>query len=452
MKKSDPKNILFIFSLFTIISLLPINTSQATEADQLVKATIEGKSELFSMEVRDANIRDMLRALAQQSGLNIIFGENVKGTVTLSFKDIKFKDALEIMLRANGLGYTIKNGVVWVGKQDAISKVGDELEEIEMAVIKLNYADPAKIVSQIQGALSEGGSAVHDTRTNSVVIRDLRRNIDIARNVIRRLDIRSTQVLIEARIVEATTSFARQLGIQWGGTYTSSSGNTYTGANVLGTGVSGSNYAVDMPPTSASAGVGMLIGSLSDKLTLDVEISAAERNGDLTIISQPKIATLNNKPAMIHSGLTFRVKLSQTLIADSSQTISSGSEQVGIEEIKTGIDLQVTPQLSDDGFILLDIETEKSDADFSHVVDGIPGITEKSASASILVRDGDTVVLGGLYKTSNSKTENSVPLLGKIPILGWLFKSRERIKDKEELLVFITPKIINYDTLKEVSN
>ncbi|MBI5893110.1 MAG: type II and III secretion system protein, partial [Deltaproteobacteria bacterium] len=190
----------------------------------------------------------------------------------------------------------------------------------------------------------------------------------------------------------------------------------------------------------------LIIGSLKSNLTLDVELSAAEKTGQLRIISSPKVTTLNNKPAAIHSGLTYRVRTTSTTTTTTGGG-ATGAATTGttLESVKTGIDLSVTPQVSSDNFILLNISASKSDPDFSQAIDGIPGITEKTASTAVLVKDGETTVIGGLYRSSSSDTKDAVPYLSKIPLLGWLFKHTGEKKDNEELLIFITPTIVKMD-------
>jgi type IV pilus assembly protein PilQ len=198
----------------------------------------------------------------------------------------------------------------------------------------------------------------------------------------------------------------------------------------------------------------MLGSLLNNKLLLDIQLSAAESRGELKIVARPRIATVNNKSASIHSGTTIRVKLTQGLTISSGGSGSGGSSSgssSGVQEIKTGIDLTVTPQISSDDFIHLNINTNKSDPNFSQQVDGIPSITEKSAQTNVIVKDGETVVIGGLYKTMKSEQNDSVPFLSDIPVLGYLFQNKTKELQDEELLVFITPKIIRYDS-KEVAN
>ncbi len=398
--------------------------------------TLDEEKRLFSIEVRDAEISDVLRALAQQSGLNIILGEGVTGKVSVSFRDIPFRDALEMIIKAHGLTYTIQNNVFWVGKKVDLS------DEMRSEIARLNYADPGSAIQQLKGVLSPEGTAFADARTNSIVLRDLPKNLERARDLLKAIDTQTPQVEIEARIVEANSTFAKQLGIQWGATY--ASGRDFIGGSaLLPTSTGDRNFAVNLPASSPTSGLGLILGNISQKVFLDLELSAAETRGELKIVSRPRISTLNNKPATIHSGLTFRVKLTQAIVTGGATTTTTGLG--ALEQIKTGIDLTVTPQINADGFIILNISTTKSDPDFSRTVDGIPGVAEKSASTFVLVRDGDTVVIGGLYKTTASEQKGSVPFLADVPVLGYLFRSDSRDSQHEELLVFITPKIVNHD-------
>lgn len=433
---------LFAFVLLVIAPCL----ASAQPISRIAAQTSEER--LFSIEVREAELSDVLRALARQSGLNIILGEGVAGKVSVSFRNIPFDKAMEMIIKANGLMYTVQNDILWIGK-----KV-DMADEMRVEIIRLNNADPAVAVQQLKGIVSETGTAFADQRTNSIILRDLPRNIDQAKRLLTALDTQASQVVIEARIVEASNSFARQIGVRWGPTYTGR--NSISGSDLLPETPSGDrNFAVNLPATNPTSAIGLVVGSLSDKLFLDLELSAAESRGDLKIISSPRISTVNNRPATIHSGLTFRVKISQAIVTGTGTTTTTTStteDLGGLEEIKTGIDLTVTPQISDDGFVMLDINTQKSDPDFSRTIDGIPGVAEKSASTFVLVKDGETAVIGGLYRTLSSSQKNAVPYLSKIPLLGFLFKGSARDEQHEELLVFITPKIVKYENTVEVSN
>ncbi|MDP2682237.1 MAG: type IV pilus secretin PilQ [Deltaproteobacteria bacterium] len=427
-----------------------------------IKARIEGDTTVFTIEVKDAELKDVLRALAKQNNLNIIVGEDIAAKATFSLDKITFKDALEIITKTNGLSYVIQNNVLWIGKKDSIAKTG---EDIIMEMVQLNYAKASDVAGNIKGVLSEKGSAVSDSRTNSLILRDAKKNIEDAKLLIKSLDTRTMQVVIEARIIEVQNNFARDLGVQWGaaggtagknafttgfGSTATAPSNTVTPSGFIGSGgrfATQPNFAVNLPAAGVPVGaLGLAFGKLTgDPLLLDLRISAGERSGQLKIVSQPKVTTLNNTAATIHSGLNFKVRTSTTTTTTGAAT-ATGTISAGLEDVKTGIDLTVTPRISSDDFIYLNIIASKSDPDFARSVDGIPGVSEKRASTSVLVKDGETTVIGGLYKSTASDADNSIPYLSKIPILGWLFKSNSKIADNEELLVFITPRIVKYDS------
>lgn len=399
---------------------------------------------LLSIEVREAEISDVLRALAAQSGLNIILGQGVEGKLSLSFREVPFRDAMEMVIKAHGLMYTVQNNMMWVGRKVDVSG------EMKTEIVRLNNAEPSTAVQQLKGIMSETGSAFADQRTNSVIMRDLPGNIERAKSLLDALDTQAPQVTIEARIVEASDSFSRQLGVRWAPAY-SSGANSVGGSSLLPDSPSGRSFAINLPATNPTSGLGLVLGSISRNLVLDLELTAAETRGDLRIVSSPRISAVDNMPATIHSGTTFRVKLSQAIVAGTGTTTTTTTGDLGgLEEIKTGIDLTVTPKISEDGFVLLNINTTKSDPDFSRTIDGIPGVAEKSASTFVLVRDGETVVIGGLYRTLDSGQRTGVPFLSRVPVIGGLFRGSSKDSQHEELLVFITPKIVKYDNRTEV--
>ncbi|MBI5970547.1 MAG: type IV pilus secretin PilQ [Deltaproteobacteria bacterium] len=430
-----------IILFLPVIILTRVLLGTAYGAENASGVPLKRGDRLFSIEVRDAEIADVLKALAQQGDMNIILGPDVAGKISVSFKEIGFKDAIEMIIKAHGLTYTVQNNILWAGKRV------DTTGEMVMETVRLNYGDAASAAAQVKGVMSADGNAIADQRTGAIFLRDLPVYVQRAKSLLKTLDAQTPQVVIEARIVEAANSFARELGIQWGGSYTEGK-NVYTGSSALPASPGGRNFAVNLPSASTAGGLGLVLGNLSKKLMLDVQLSAAESRGEVRIISSPKISTINNKPAAIHSGLTFRVKSNLTTTGAAASTAAG----TGLETIKTGIDLTVTPRISDDDYILMQINTTKSDPDFTHTVDGIPGVSEKSASTYVLVKDGDTVVIGGLYKSIDSEARASVPFLEAIPLIGVLFKNSSKNRLHEELLVFITPRIVKNDANTEVPN
>lgn len=408
----------YAFILFTIHYSLLATFAHAEEEDRT-----------YSLNLVDEDINTVIKLLANESGKNFIIPEGIGGRVTLTLDRMKLNDALDVILKSRGLGYIMEKGVIRIVKLSEVEVSG---EDLSIEVFTLNYARASDLVGQVKGVLSQKGTVSFDTRTNSFIIKDNKDGINDAIQLIKKLDSPTPQILIEARIIEANSNFSRNLGIQWGGQY-SSGGDTITGGASLTTAPSGNNFAVNLPASEATSGIGMSIGSLSKNLVLDVQLSAAQKNGEIRIVSTPKVTTVNNKPAKVSGGETFYVK------STSSTTVGTTTALTSITALTN---LTVTPQVSADGNILLAVETSRDEPDFDKVVDGVPGIITKSASTTVLVKDGETTVIGGLYKNSKRTTDYSVPFLSKIPILGWLFKSNYRAEDNEELLIFITPRII----------
>jgi len=265
------------------------------------------------------------------------------------------------------------------------------------------------------------------------------------------------QVLIESNIVEATTDFARELGVQWG--YKANIGpqtGTSTGANFPGTigfggsGLGGSGgvpFLADFPAPSVKPGLGsaldLALGSLNGAQALDVRLTALEQKGQGRIISRPRVVTLNNVAATIQSLTILRVRLPSTgTVVNTGAGGSAGTATTATEKIETGITLEVTPQVSSDGFVLLDMFAKSSQADFTRTVDNIPTEITRQATSHVLVRDGQTVVLGGIYRDTTTDNMTGVPWFNSIPFLGWLFKTEAKSKRREDLLVFLTPRVM----------
>src|SRR3990167_7538253 len=224
--KSKIVNLKFLLLLTAYCSLFTVPSIEA-ETYNNIKARIEGDTTTFTIEVRDAELKDVLRAVAKENNLNIIVGEDVTGKATFSFDRITLKDALDIITKANGLNYVIQNNVLWIGKKEDIAKAG---EDIVLEIVQLNYAKAADLAVQVKGVLSERGSAVADSRKNALILRDAKKNIEDIKLLIKSLDTRTTQVVIEARIIEVQNNFARDLGVQWGAAYNS------TGRDAFATG------------------------------------------------------------------------------------------------------------------------------------------------------------------------------------------------------------------------
>ena len=306
--------------------------------------------------------------------------------------------------------------------------------------------------------LTSRGSVFVDEYSNTLIVRDIQKGIDNARELVRRLDVQTPQVLIESNIVEATTDFSRDLGIQWGYRYLAgpATGNP-TGFNFPGTvGLGGSgvgagtgnvpflaNFPAAVDAATGGSAFDLALGSINGAQTLDVRLTALEKEGKARIISRPRVVTLNNVAATIKSLTILRVKLPSTgTVINTGAGGAAGAASTATEKIETGIILVVTPQVSSDGFVLLDMYAKSSQADFTVTVDQIPTEISREANSHILVKNGQTVVLGGIYRDNASTNQAGIPFLRDIPGIRWLFQSVSRKDRREDLLVFLTPRIM----------
>ncbi|MGH9363070.1 MAG: type IV pilus secretin PilQ, partial [Thermoanaerobaculia bacterium] len=400
--------------------------------------------EPIDLKVTNAEVNDVLRTFAQLSGLNIIVQPGVTGTVTAEMENVPWDQALEQILRINGLGYEIEGNVMRIAPVSKLREEARERQELAQArslaiplrtVIKrLSYSDAQAVAGLLRhgagGLLSQRGSVIVDARTNTLIIKELPAFLDTVLQVIENLDIPEPQVMIEARIVETTKSFTRSLGIDWGfdAVADAAHGNT-TGLVFPSNATVGGDVNL-----GAGGGSGLLnirLGNVLNTFTLDVVLDAAESEGLINILSAPKVATLNNQPASIQSGLQIPI-----------QTIANNT--VTVQFVNATLSLDVTPHVTAEGTILMDIDIRKREPQLGLIVPGAQNapISTKEASTRVIVRDGGTTVIGGIYKLSSDEGEDRIPGLANIPILGYLFRNRTRRDENEELLIFITPRVM----------
>lgn len=386
----------------------------------------------YDISFRQASLREVLQFLSWIADANVIIPEGLEGVVNVSFKDITLSGALNSIIKANNVEYTVENGIVRIGRREQFRESG---EDLKTETFRLRFALAREMADRSKTLLSSRGSAIADERTNSLIVRDLPANIENVRRFINDVDIKDAQVLIESKIMETTRRFARALGIQWG--LNKTSGNVqFGGLTAVGQADSGRNLNVNMAPAAAPSS-GLLISALFKGVNLDAQLLAAEDRGDAYVISDPSIVTSNGKAANIRSG--------STILVQGTSTTNGTTTSTGVQEIQTGVELKVTPQITLHDFVKLDIEATTSTPDFSHTVQGIPIIVDNVARTSVLVKDGESTVIGGLSRFSDSLQKQSVPYLSKIPVLGNLFKSKERNVDNTELMVFIKPSIVRSD-------
>jgi type IV pilus assembly protein PilQ len=415
---------------------------------------------LFSMEFRDADLKDVLRALGQENKINIIIGEDVGGKLTLSFQRVSLNEAFNAILKINNLMSLEEGGIIRVFKSPFPEGEGNMITRM----IPVNFANARESQDTVKGLLSKQGAITMDPRTNTLIIRDVPENVDRIAAILKNLDTRTPQVLIEARIVEASTNFARELGVQWGGNLREvGSGGTYqiTGATSRadaaatpkpltgGAGLSGNNFVVNLPATvgpGAGGALGLTFGNIRNTFDLDLQLSAMEDTGKGRILSNPRILALDNREAKISSGTEILIPVTTitTGIGTGAQPPAGGATGTttsGVTTINAKLELTVTPHVTPDNNIVMHVIADKKEPDFNRAVQEIPPLTTRTAETDLLVKNGETIVIGGIYTRNESVSQQGIPWLSRIPILGWLFKKETRKDDQSELLIFITPTI-----------
>ena len=421
----------------------------------------------ITIDLQNTEIRDFLRILADTGKLNLVMDPDVQGNFGFKFTDTPWDQVLDVVLKNAGLGKEIQNGVLRVAKVEKLQKEEEErkrLEEtkalagqLQTITRPLSYAKVSEVQKILKEMLTKRGSAILDDRTNTLIITDLPRNIAVIDDLLQTLDVQIQQVQIEARVVEANKNWQREFGIKWpqsnngsvaitGGT-TSSTGTPWVGTSspfwngVQGFNrpVSGQNASVAWAPgkdgsTSIAAPAGELwLSFLSNRFSVNAVLQAMEKDGTLKIVSSPKVVTQNNKKASILSG--------QKIPYPTQQGGAQGGA-ITVAFIDANLQLDVTPQITNEGTIIMDLKIEKAEADFSRTVQGTPTILRKSIETQVLVRDGGTAVLGGVYITNSNIGTTGVPFLSKIPLIGFLFRNDTKQEQNAELLIFITPRIL----------
>ena len=413
----------------------------------------------ISLDFQGADLRAVLRTFSEISGLNIVIDPAVQGTVDVALRDVPWDQALDIILAANKLGYIVDGTIVRIAPLNVLAdeqaqrrKVAEEQAlagELNVLTRTLSYAKAEELSSLItKSALSQRGTVQVDARTNTLIITDLPARLTTASDLLATLDQPPQQVEIEARIVQANKNFERRLGVQWGfnGRVDPALGNTTNQAfpnsgtlagrtgglqgPVTGTTTAGGvPSAVNLGVNGASSAVGLTLGSVNGAFNLDVALSALETSGNGRILSTPRVMTQNNIAAEVTQGTQIPI-----------QTVANNTVTVSFKD--AALTLKVTPQITAAGTVIMNISLENSQADFTRAVNGIPPINTQRANTSVLVSDGQTTVIGGVYVTNEQAQTDRTPGLGNIPLLKWLFKRDVNTSADQELLIFITPRII----------
>jgi len=404
----------------------------------------------LSLDFKDADIKNILRLIAEVSNLNIIVADEVTGKITMRLVDVPWDQALEIILQSKHLDKRQVGNVVRIAPMEALRKEDqarlDDLRSKEKSeptvneLISVNYATAKEIMPQVKSILrSERGDVKIDERTNTLIVKDIANNIQAIKNLVKFLDTKTPLVLIEARIIEANLSFQRELGVQWGflvgggkGTAGGGSAAGLSAGNVVNRVVDlAANPRTGLGPTgSGAAGIIAAIFSRGTIQEIDVTLSAHENQGNAKIISSPKIATLDNKEASIEQGLRIPY-----LKLTTEGTVTT-------DFIDANIKLTVTPHVTNDGTIKLLLKVKKDAPDQSITVQGVPSIDKKEAISEVLVKDGGVVAIAGIYSIQKNDQAEGVPLFSKIPLLGWLFKRENKEDLRKDLLIFVSPRIM----------
>jgi type IV pilus secretin PilQ/predicted competence protein len=426
----------------------------------------------ISLDFKDGDLQDIFRLFSDISGLNVVVNPGVSGKVTLKLNEVPWGRALELILKTNGLGCVLEGNVIRIARLSDLEKEEQDRRKLAEAKAlagdledytkRISYAkaDTLSTVLKSAGALSPRGQLNVDTRTNTIIIRDLPGYIQKAESLIGELDTATPQVEIEARIVVTTRDFVRDIGLQWGfsGEATNRYGNTtnlnYPNQIILngnavpsqlglaadnlgpgglasnaGIGAAGRGYAVNLPASGFNSAIGISTGNILGSFNLDLALTALERQGRGRLLSTPKVTTQNNQAAEIKQGIQIPI-----------QTVANNTVTVQFKDAV--LTLKVTPQITDAGTVILNVAVENSTPDFSRTVNGIPPINTQAATTIVQVSDGQTTVIGGIYQSTETTVENSTPFFSKIPILGFLFRQHSVNTSNNELLLFITPRIV----------
>ncbi|WP_077045038.1 type IV pilus secretin PilQ [Pseudomonas sp. KK4] len=410
--------------------------------------------EKLSLNFQDIDVRSVLQLIADFTNLNLVASDTVQGGITLRLQNVPWDQALDLVLKTKGLDKRKIGNVLLVAPADEIAarerqelesqKQIEELAPLRRELLQVNYAKAADIAKLFQSVTSaeakvdERGSITVDERTNNIIAYQTQDRLDELRRIVAQLDIPVRQVMIEARIVEANVDYDKSLGVRWGGSIqnkgnwnTSGVSNGANGSTTIGTPGSTSTNSpfVDMGTAANTSGIG--IAFITDNVLLDLELTAMEKTGNGEIVSQPKVVTSDKETAKILKGTEIPYQ----------EASSSGATSVSFKE--ASLSLEVTPQITPDNRIIMEVKVTKDEPDYLNKVQDVPPIKKNEVNAKVLVNDGETIVIGGVFSNTQSKVVDKVPFLGDVPYLGRLFRRDVVSEKKSELLVFLTPRIMN---------
>jgi len=438
--------------------------SSQTTASPTAAPAAHYTGEPISVNLKDVDLKDFFRLIHEISGLNVVLDPNVKGSLTIVLDEVPWDQALDLVLQNNGLDKQLNGNVLRVATRATLKSEAETLRDLEKAQAEavapvtvtrvLSYAKAATMVATLKKFLSSRGDIFSDDRSNQLIIRDIPSVIPTVDNLIRQLDRKSQQVEIEARVISASRSFSQDIGVQWGFAGTTTGGRSIFGGPssvgispaaptgtpappLVGTPNSNSSGGSTTPglPYNVNLGAGVptsgfYFGHRSPNFAVDFFITAAEAKGVGKLLSKPKVITQNNEKATVKQGTKIPI---QTTI---NNTIS-------VQYIDAVLKLEVTPQITAEGTVFMDVLVENTQIDNGIPrVQGIPALDTQSAETKVLVADGGTVVIGGIIVTQQQTDITQVPIVGSLPIIGRLFKRTNISVQSQELLFFLTPRII----------
>jgi type IV pilus assembly protein PilQ len=392
-----------------------------------------------SLDFKDADIANILRLIAEVSDLNVIAGQDVSGKVTIRLVDVPWDQALDVILLTQGLGFMRIGNILRIApvetlKVEAEARLQDRRsrEKLEDLVVKLqpvNYAKAGDLQKLVKRLLSSRGSVNVDERTNTIIIKDIPSVIFEVTALVKAVDTQTPQVLIEAKIVEASLDFSRGLGVLWGASWDAPTEAGALNSSLLGTGEQQNNF---LSNTGIADPIGTLTGGIlafADKLQLDMMLEAAETNSQGKVISSPRVVTLDNKQANIKQGVA--IKFTEVT-----------SDKISTSFVDAVLELKVTPHITANRSIIMKLAVSKNSPNFAEASGDVVGINKNETKTEAILRDGETMVLGGIYVVDNGHSTDKVPFLADIPGIGMFFRNN-RVKDsRRELLVFVTPRIV----------
>jgi len=394
----------------------------------------------ISLNLVDADLKQVFRLFHEISGLNFVLDPSVDGKVTIVLDNVPWDQALDIILKNNALDKIVENNVIRIAPTSKLAaeaasrkqlKEAKELEVEPVTVTRtLSYAKAKDVERVVRegGVLSPRGKVIIDERTNTLIVSDIPKRVEPIEALLGTLDTETPQVMIEARIVETSRQFVQDFGVVWGfSAIADASRGTSTPLSFPHN--ASVKYGLNLPGAGEASSLAFKFGNVLDSFTLDVALNALETEGRGRILSSPKIATQNNERAEIEQGVRIPV-------------VNTTATEINVEFVSASLRLAVTPQITAEGTVILDVQVENNSPDFVNSVGDVPAINTQRAQTKVLIADGGTTVIGGIFTVNEGQSETGVPWFRKIPVFGWLFKTRNITNENRELLIFITPKIM----------